>query len=138
MLRDMRIAVCGDLPTACRMLRQEGVLQIDSYADSIDLSVRLRRGEKYHLILVHAPYGAGLGSTEYSYKTALDSDWETVPVRLMNEPAYPAELSEVKLALQAIAKVREGLPDGQKKIEDITRGVPLSHRMKHPMTSHPL
>ena len=119
MLREMRIAVCGDLPTACRMLRQEGVLQIDSYADSIDLSVRLRRGEKYHLILVHAPHGAGLGSTEYSYKTTLDGDWETVPVRLMNEPAYPSELSEVKIALQVTANIREGPPGGQRKTKQV-------------------
>ena len=82
MLSEMRVAVCGDLPTLCNMLRKEGVSRIDRYADSIDLSVRLRRGEKYHLILVHAPQGAGLGTTEYAYKTALDGDWLSVPVRL--------------------------------------------------------
>lgn len=112
MLSEMRVAVCGDLTTTCNMLRKEGVSRIDRYADSIDLSVRLRRGEKYHLILVHAPQGAGLGATEYSYKTALDGDWLSVPVRLMNEPAYPSELSEVKVTLRSMAKAREGPPDG--------------------------
>ena len=112
MLHEIRIAVCGDLPTTCKALRKVGVSRIDRYADSIDLSVKLRRGEKYHLILVHAPQGAGLGTTEYSYKTKLEGDWETVPVRLMNEPAYPAELSEIRVTLQAMAKAREGPPDG--------------------------
>ena len=112
MLSEMKIAVCGELPTTCKALRRAGISRIDRYADSIDLSVRLRRGEKYHLILVHAPQGAGLGATEYAYKTELDGDWLSVPVRLMNEPAYPSELSEVKVTLRSMAKAREGAPDG--------------------------
>jgi len=33
-------------------------------------------------------------------------------VRLMNEPAYPSELSEVKVALRSMAKGGEAPPDG--------------------------
>ena len=108
MLNEIRIAVCGDLPTTCKMLRREGVSQIDAYSDAIDLSVRLRRGEKYHLILVHAPNGAGLGNTACSYKTRLEGGWETVPIRMLNEPAYPAELSEIRVTLQSMARAESG------------------------------
>ena len=109
-LREMRIAVCGELPTTCEALRGEGIFHIDGYADSLDLSLKLRKGEQYHLILIHAPRGAGLGTTEYSYKTRLEGEWETVPVFLMNEPAFPAELDEIKAALYAMVAAQEKAP----------------------------
>ena len=35
MINEMRIAVCGEIPTTCNMLRQEGISQIDFSADGI-------------------------------------------------------------------------------------------------------
>lgn len=107
MLRNIRIAVCGDLTGTCEMLRREGVSQIDLYSDALDLSMELRRGTKYHMVLVYAPHGSGLGNTEYSYKTLLEGEWNSVPVRLMDEPACHAELTEMKVTLRSMALAGE-------------------------------
>ena len=81
MLREMRIAVCGELPTTCEALRGEGIFHIDGYADSLDLSLKLRKGEQYHLILIHAPRGAGLGTTEYSYTYTMANSYKITLAR---------------------------------------------------------
>lgn len=44
MLNGMRVAVCGDLPTTCDALRKEGVSQIDTCVDGINLWFRRRKG----------------------------------------------------------------------------------------------
>ena len=81
MPENLRIAVCGELPTACAVLRKEGVAQIDHYNNSLDLAMNLRKGILYHLILVHAPQGEGLSEMTYPYKVQLQGDWQTVPIR---------------------------------------------------------
>ena len=49
-----------------------------------------------------------MDSTVCSYKTRLEGGWETVPIRMLNEPAYPAELSELRVTLQSIARAESG------------------------------
>lgn len=110
MLKNLRIAVCGELPTACAALRKEGVAQIDRYSDSLDLAMNLRKGIPYHLILVYAPQGEGLTEVTYPYKVQLQGDWQTVPIRMLGEPACTSALSELCEAVHAMAGVPPGRP----------------------------
>lgn len=103
MLENLRIAVCGELPTACAALREEGVAQIDRYSDFLDLAVNLRKGVPYHLILVYAPQGEGLTEMTYPYKVHLQGDWQMVPVRMLGEPACISVLSELCETVHTIA-----------------------------------
>ena len=103
MPENLRIAVCGELPTACAALRKEGVAQIDHYNDSLDLAMNLRKGIPYHLILVHAPQGEGLSEMTYPYKVQLQGDWQTVPIRMLGEPACTSVLSELCETVHTIA-----------------------------------
>lgn len=102
-LEKMRIAVCGELPTSCKMLRDMGISRIDRYNDALELALDLRSGTEYHLILVYAPQGEGL-DTDFPYKQHLKGEWKSVPVRLLNEPACHSALVELKLAVNTIAK----------------------------------
>ena len=61
MLRNVRIAVCGNLPTVCEYLTKQGVIHIDKYTDAVEI----RRESDYHLILVYAPQAEGLLGTFY-------------------------------------------------------------------------
>ena len=101
-LRSLRIAVCGELPTACRALREMGISQIDKFDDALNVCFKVRNGEKYHLILVYAPQGEGL-DTDMPYKIRCDDDWQSVPVKLLNEPACDSALIELKSAVCTIA-----------------------------------
>jgi len=98
----LQVAVCGNLPTACRVLRDLGVSKIDKYDDAINACFRLRQGEKYHLILVYAPQGEGLVA-EMPYKIECDGDWQSVPIKLLNEPPCPSAIIELELALDRLA-----------------------------------
>lgn len=104
MVKNMRVAVCGELPTACDFLKSEGIVRIDSYFDSLDLAFNLRNGEDYHLILVYAPQGEGLMDASYSYRKHLDGEWQTIPVRMLNEPACRVALGELKATVNMLAK----------------------------------
>lgn len=104
MLSEMRVAVCGDLPTACGALKKEGVSHVDSFADGIELWVKLRKSEPYHLVLIHSQSGAGMTDLHCSYKTRMEGEWSTVPVMLISEPACPGELDNVRAALRSIAR----------------------------------
>ena len=112
MLNEMRIAVCGDLPTTCDMLRKDGISHIDTYADGIQLWFRLRKEKPYHLILIHSQVGAGMTDLHCSYKERLEGEPITVPVMLLSEPAYSGELDNVRLALRPMAKAREAPVSG--------------------------
>ena len=68
MLHEMRVAVCGNLPTTRKALRELGVSQIDSYSDGIKLWFRLHGETPYHLVLIHSPAGAGMTDLHHSYK----------------------------------------------------------------------
>ena len=49
MTRQVRVAVCGHLPTACDYLLRQGVVQIDQYVDAAELADETA----YHLILIY-------------------------------------------------------------------------------------
>ena len=110
MPENLRIAVCGELPTACAALRKIGVAQIDRYSDSLDLAMNLRRGIAYHLILIYAPQGEGLAEMTYPYKVQLQGDWQLVPVRMLGEPACASVLSELCETVHAMAGAPPGRP----------------------------
>ena len=103
-IKNIRIAVCGELPTACDKLREAGVVHIDMYSDALDLAFDLRKGSVYHFILVYAPQGEGLTDTSYPYKTNLEGKWINVPVRLLNEPACHSALTELVSAVHLVAR----------------------------------
>ena len=73
MRRKIKVAVCGELPTACDFLLKHGVVQIDQFLDATEI----RREREYHLILIHAPRAEGLLNTHYAgkwYAAAADPD----------------------------------------------------------------
>ena len=94
-LRAVRVAVCGELPTACSYLSKQGVIHIDKYADAVNI----RRESDYHLILVYAPQAEGLLNT---FVISHDENARAVPIRLLNEPCCHAILLEIKMTLQNI------------------------------------
>ncbi len=100
----IKVAVCGELDTACSVLREEGVSHIDRYNDALDIAFRLKQGAEYHLILILAPFGEGLIETEYPYRARMQGDWVKVPVRMLNEPACHSALLELKSTVRGIAK----------------------------------
>ncbi|MBQ7011332.1 MAG: hypothetical protein IJN63_06465 [Clostridia bacterium] len=105
---NVRVAICGKLDTAHAMLVKEGVKQIDSYSDALDLAYNIRSGEEYHLILVYSPQGEGLMDTEYSFGYGDNGQRCSVPVRLLNEPACHSALLELKSTVHGISKkIRE-------------------------------
>ena len=110
MLECVRIAVCGELPTACAELRKEGIKLIEPYSNALDLAASLRKGIPYHLILIHAPLGEGLTDMSYPYKVNLQGDWRSVPVRMLSEPPCRTVLSELKDTVWSIAG---GLPSNR-------------------------
>ena len=101
--RSIRVAICGNLPTAKRTLRDLGVSEIDQYDDAINACFKLRSGEVYHLILVYAPQGEGLVA-EMPYKIECEGEWLSVPIKLLNEPPCESALFELELALARIAE----------------------------------
>lgn len=103
LLKNIRIAICGNLPTTCKALRDMGVSRIDKYDDGINACFRLRRGEEYHMILVYAPQGEGL-EAEMPYKVRCDGEWKSVPIKLLNEPACNSALVELEAAVRNIAR----------------------------------
>jgi len=103
LLKNIRIAICGNLPTTCRALRDMGVSRIDKYDDGINACFKLRRGEKYHMILVYAPQGEGL-EAHMPYKIQCDGEWQSVPIKLLNEPACSSALLELESTVRSIAK----------------------------------
>lgn len=105
LMKDIRIAICGDLPSACKTLRDMGVSHIDKYDDALDACFKLRSGEEYHLILVYAPQGEGLDA-DMPYKITCDDEWKKIPVKLLNEPACESALFELESTVRTIAKER--------------------------------
>jgi len=99
MNRNIKVAICGRLPTAYNYLLRHGVVQIDQYEDAVELSEETA----YHLILIHSPSGEGLLDTVYSRKSASGDNTATVPMRLLNEPACDSALLELKSMIRRIA-----------------------------------
>lgn len=97
-LRNIRVAVCGELPTACEYLLQNGVVKIDKYNDATEIP----NETAYNLILVYAPQAEGLLNTVYSRSLDPVKDGNAVPLRLLNEPACDSALLELKSVIRRI------------------------------------
>lgn len=103
LVKNIRIAICGHLPEACRALRDIGVMHIDKYEDAVDLGFRLRNGDVYHLVLVYAPQGEGLNA-EMPYKIHCGGEWKSVPIKLLNEPCCNSALIDLVSTVRHIAR----------------------------------
>lgn len=102
--RDIKVAVCGELPTACDYLLRQGVVQIDQYIDATEI----RDECAYHLILIYAPNAEGLLGTVYSLTTASSKQKASVPIRLLNEPCCQSALLELK---SMVRRITNALPE---------------------------
>lgn len=98
--RSVRIAVCGNLPTACDYLLNEGVVQIDKYNDATEIVSET----DYHLILIYAPGAEGLLNTQYVHSSMLEQGAKPIPIRLLNEPCCHSALLELKSTVRRISK----------------------------------
>lgn len=98
----VRVAICGALPTAREYLLRCGVVRIDQYHDATEIP----RNAMYHLILVYAPQGEGLLNTVYNRS---DPDEAAVPIRLLNEPACSSALIELKSTVRRISTQLGGM-----------------------------
>lgn len=98
MTKHIKVAVCGELPTACDCLLRNGVVQIDKYLDATEI----HREMDYHLILVYAPHAEGLLNTQYSKSNLFDTSDRTIPIRLLGEPCCDSALVELKSTIRRI------------------------------------
>ena len=96
MLRKVKIAVCGNLPTVCEFLTKHGVINIDKYTDAVEI----RRESDYHLILVYAPQAEGMLGTFYQMKD------KVVPIRMLNEPCCHSALLELGSTVRRILRAK--------------------------------
>ena len=103
LVKNIKVAICGELNHACKSLRDFGVVKIDKYGDAVDLSFALRKGEEYHLVLVYAPQGEGINA-DMPYKIRCEGEWKSVPIKLLNEPACDAAIVDLTATVYAIAK----------------------------------
>ena len=96
----IRVAVCGELPTACNYLLKCGVVNIDNFSDAVEIPDETQ----YHLILIYAPQAEGLLNVRYSRSLTPEENATSVPVRLLNEPACNSALVELKSKIRRIAE----------------------------------
>ncbi|MBQ4528864.1 MAG: hypothetical protein II998_12420 [Clostridia bacterium] len=99
-LNKIRVAVCGELPTACNYLLKNGVVNIDKFSDAAEIPDE----QAYHLIMVYAPQAEGLLNTRYIRNTNSGADSESIPVRLLNEPCCESALVELKSTIRRIVE----------------------------------
>ena len=97
--QNVKVAICGKLPTTYNYLLRHGVVQIDQYEDATELPEETA----YHLILIYSPGGEGILDTVYSRKTISGKGNATVPIRLLNEPACDSALVELKSMIRRIS-----------------------------------
>ncbi|MBR3751295.1 MAG: hypothetical protein IKK58_05925 [Clostridia bacterium] len=97
--QNIRVAICGELPTTFNYLLKQGVMNIDRYDDAAEL----HEETEYHLILIYAPNAEGILDTVYVRKTASGKGDATVPIRLLNEPACDSALLELRSMIRDIA-----------------------------------
>lgn len=98
MHRNVKVAICGHLPTAHDYLLRQGVGTIDHVMDATELICE----RDYHLILVYAPHAEGLLNTACSF-TSQDGR-QDVPIRLLNEPCCHSALLELRSMLRRISQ----------------------------------
>ncbi len=77
MPRNIKVAVCGELPTACECLLQNGVVLIDKFMDATEIPNEM----DYHLILIYAPNAEGLLNIQYSRSDLFESGNQSIPIR---------------------------------------------------------
>lgn len=100
MKKEIKVAVCGRLPTACDFLLRIGVVQIDQYMDATDI----KNETDYHLILIYAPCAEGLLNTQYVRSALFEEGARPIPIRLLNEPCCHSALMELKSTIRRISK----------------------------------
>ncbi len=98
-LKSIKVAICGNLPTAHDYLLRHGVVHIDNYMDATELVDET----DYHLILIYAPCAEGLLNTQYSTGAAYGDEESSIPIRLLNEPCCHSALLELKSMIRRIA-----------------------------------
>lgn len=98
MKREIKVAVCGELPTACDFLLKHGVVQIEQFLDATEI----RRETDYHLILIYAPHAEGLLNTQYAKSDLFDMSERPIPIRLLGEPCCQSALVELKSTIRRI------------------------------------
>ncbi|MBP3376476.1 MAG: hypothetical protein J6L83_06905 [Clostridia bacterium] len=96
LLRKIRVAVVGELPTACDYLSKQGIISIDRYSDAVNIT----NESDYHLILIYAPQGEGI------FNTAINppNGSSPIPLRLLNEPCCHSALLELGMKIRTIAR----------------------------------
>ncbi len=98
MHQNVKVAICGHLPTAHDYLLRQGVGTIDLVMDAAELT----RESDYHLILIYAPHAEGLLNTACS---CVSQNGKTdIPIRLLNEPCCHSALLELKSVLRRISQ----------------------------------
>ena len=98
MRKKIKVAVCGELPTACEFLLQNGVVQIDKYMDAAEIA----NETDYQLILVYAPQAEGLLNTHYAQSELPEAGVPSIPIRLLGEPCCHSALVELRSTLRRI------------------------------------
>ena len=100
MKRRIKVAICGELPTAYNFLLENGVVNIDRFMDATEM----KNESVYHLILVYAPQAEGLLNTQYSRSGLFVGGGDTIPIRLLNEPCCQSALVELESTIRRIEK----------------------------------
>ena len=98
MMKKIRVAVCGNLPTACDYLLSLGVVQIEWYIDATEIPEK----NDYDLFLIYAPQAEGLLNTQLISGSA--DGLRKYPIRLLNEPCCHSALVELKSTIRQIEK----------------------------------
>ena len=98
MHQNVRVAICGELPTARDYLLRQGVGVIDHVMDATELT----RESDYHLILIYAPHAEGLMNTACCFSSK--DGRRDIPIRLLNEPCCHSALLELKSMLRRISQ----------------------------------
>lgn len=98
MMSKIKVAVCGELPTACDYLLSQGVVHIDKYPSATEIADE----SDYHLILIYAPQAEGLLNTAYSVSPLFENGKHSIPIRLLNEPCCHSALVELKSTIRRI------------------------------------
>ena len=99
-VKNIRVAVCGELSTACNFLLKHGVVSIDKFSDATEIADE----SNYHLILIYAPQAEGLLNTKYCRDFDFNGSSKSIPIRLLNEPACDSALIELKSTIRQIGK----------------------------------
>ena len=101
MKKQVRVAICGNLPTAHDYLLRQGVVQIDQYMDATELA----NETEYHLILIYAPQAEGLLNTAYTPGALYGEGKISIPIRLLNEPCCHSAQLELGSIIRRISAV---------------------------------